>query len=215
MKQNFEIVFPLLMQSEGTTYTNTPGDNGGPTKYGITLQDVKDFVKKDATAQDVKNLTLVQAKVIYQAKYWNSLNCDSLDSGVDYTCFDYGVNSGLARPRNALKKFPKLKGVALIDAINNERATFLRGLAATQEHDQQFLRGWLARVERVRMKSKELASKNTVAGPATGAIVAGGAAALTVHQSFWQGHEMLIIVGGILAAIVAGVVAHLYINKGK
>lgn len=209
--KNFEKIFPLLIKDEGTIYTNTPGDNGGPTKAGITLTDVRKYVKRNATAQDVRNLTLDQAKSIYKYKYWDTLGCDDLPAGVDYTCFDYGVNSGLGRPRKALQQFQSLSGVSLIDAINNERTAFLRNLAARQQHDQQFLHGWLARVERVRAYSKKLAQDN-VTGPAVGAGTLGLGASL---YHFWHGHETLIIAGTVALAAVVGFAIHLYKNKGK
>src|ERR1700747_2526421 len=154
MKQNFQIVLPRLLKDEGLRYTNDPDDSGGPTKYGITIKDVQLYVKKGATDKDVKALTLDQASSIYKSKYWDALSCDDLPSGVDYTCFDYGVNSGLGRPRKALQQFKTLTGTKLIDAINNERTAFLKALAAKRTKDQKYLNGWLARVERVRSFSK-------------------------------------------------------------
>ena len=207
--KNFEKVFPLLIKDEGEEYTDTPGDNGGPTKYGITLTDVKRFIKRNATSEDVRSLSLNQAKNIYKLKYWDALSCDDLPAGVDYTCFDYGVNSGLSRPRKALQQFKYLSGTKLIDAINNERTAFLKGLAASQKHDEQFLTGWLNRVERVRNYSKKL-TKDNLSGPTVGSgIVLSG---VFLSQFFHQ-YEYLII--DVTLAVIVGTAIHFLINKGK
>lgn len=209
MKNNFNSCLTRLLKDEGG-YSNTPGDNGGPTNYGITIADYRKYINKAGTAADVKGMTVDQAKVVYKARYWDALDCDNLASGVDYTCFDYGVNSGVGRPRKALQRFKSLKVLPLIDAINNERTAFLRSLASTQAHDQQFLRGWLSRVERVRAYSKTLAQDNTT-GTAVGAGTLGTFA--LVSQYFHQ-HEVAILISGFVLAIIAGIAIHFY-KKGK
>lgn len=208
MKNNFNNCVNLVLQSEGG-YSNTPGDNGGPTNFGITLTDYRKYIKKTGTASDVKSMTKDQAVSIYKGKYWDALGCDDLASGVDYTCFDYGVNSGVGRPRKVLQRFKSLSGTKLIDAINDERLAFLKHLAATEEHDEQFLDGWVARVARVRAYSKKLAT-NTIAGPAAGAGTLGIGASIA---QYWHQHEFLIISITIALAVAAGVAIHYYRNK--
>jgi len=209
VKSNRDNCIALVLKDEGG-YSNDPGDNGGPTKYGITIFDVRKYVKKDATADDVKALTLDQAKDIYKSKYWDALDCDSLSSGVDYTCFDYGVNSGLGRPRKALQRFKDKSGVELINAINDERMSFLHSIGTG--HNAKFLKGWTARVSRVRQHSLELARQNTSAGATVGAAGAGFAA---WASQFWHSHEYLILGCGVAGAIALGFVIHKLINKGK
>lgn len=209
MKANYNDCLNLVLKDEGG-YCNDPGDNGGPTKYGITIFDVRKYVKANATASDVKALTLDQAKTIYKSKYWDALSCDSLPSGVDYTCFDYGVNSGLGRPRKALQRFKDKTGTDLINAINDERMSFLHAIGTG--HNAKFLKGWTARVSRVRSHSLELAK----ARPTTGAVVATAGVGITAYLSqLWHQHEYVIIGGGILAAIAIGFLIHKLINKGK
>lgn len=215
--KNFETIFPLVIKDEGTKYTNDKDDHGGPTKYGITLTDVRLHLKKDATAEDVKALTLDQAKNIYKSKYWNALSCDTLPAGVDYTCFDYGVNSGLGRPRKALQQFKSLSGTSLITAINNERTAFLKAIAA-KPGQAKFLRGWLNRVQRVNDFSLQLAKKDNVSGPVAGTVVVAGTAAATAHPTVLQylhSHPSIVIASAIGIALVVGLVVHFIRNKGK
>lgn len=209
MKQNYNQSLQLVLKDEGG-YSNVPGDNGGPTNFGITLADYRKYISRTGTAKDVKNMSLDEAKSIYKSKYWDALSCDSLPSGVDYTCFDYGVNSGLGRPRKALQRFKSLTGTKLIDAINDERVSFLRAIG--KGHNAQFMKGWMRRVSGVRAVSKQMATKDHSSGPTAAVATAGAAIA---SSSFWHNHEYLIIGGGIGLAILVGLGIHYYLNRGK
>ncbi len=201
-----------VLKEEGG-YGDDPSDSGGPTNFGVTLGDYRRYIDSSGSAIDVKNMTKAQAKIIYKTRYWDALGCDDLPSGVDYTCFDYGVNSGLQRPRKALQKFKLLKDTKLIDAINDERTVFLKSIAGGK--NAKFLRGWLSRVSRVRAYSKFLsdnATKDNTTGPAVGA----GTVAIAVGStSYFHTHQTAIIIGSIVLAIIVGAIIHLYKNKGK
>src|SRR6185437_8422105 len=85
-----------LLAHEGG-YTNHPSDPGGPTNFGITIYDYRKYVKPNATAADMRAMTVGEAKAIYRKRYWDAQRCDELPAGVDYSVFDYGVNSGIGR----------------------------------------------------------------------------------------------------------------------
>ncbi len=209
MKSNYNDCLTRLLKDEGG-YSNTPGDDGGPTNFGITLVDYQKYINKNGTAENVKHMSVDQAKAIYKSKYWDALNCDNLSGGVDYTVFDYGVNSGLGRPRKALSKFKSLAGAKLIDAVNDERMTFLRTIGVG--HNAQFLKGWTDRVTRVRNVSKDLAKKDYTTGPA---VVTGLGSLGLVLYNYLGTHKIEVLVGVAIAAIAIGVVVHFIKNKGK
>jgi lysozyme family protein len=159
-----------ILQSEGG-YTNDREDPGGPTNWGITIFDARLYVKKDATAADVKALTRAQAVTIYQDKYWDELDADELPAGLDYTVVDYGVNSGVARAGRVLRQVLgldradwhvtpevlaalKLRAVtAVIRRVNDERSTFLHSLRTCP----RFCGGWDKRVASVKAISLNMA----------------------------------------------------------
>lgn len=213
--KNFDYCFKLLLKDEGG-YSNDPDDRGGATKYGITIADVDKYLKKGATPDDVKNLTVAQAEDIYKHKYWDALGCDNLPAGVDYTCFDYGVNSGLARPRAALKKFSDKQGADLINAINDERVTFLNNIVQRRPSQQKFYKGWMNRVARVRAVSLNLAkTKDTVSGPTT-TVVTGAATTygLWHYMSDWIHHHPYLTAMAVLSiAAAVGYLVHYMRNK--
>ena len=100
MKSNFNDCVNRVLKDEGG-YSDDPDDSGGRTNLGITQKE---------TTKDVRTLTVADAKNIYKSKYWDACNCDALSSGVDYTVFDYGVNSGVGRSKKVLQKFKTLEG---------------------------------------------------------------------------------------------------------
>jgi lysozyme family protein len=159
---SYDAALARVLAHEGG-YTDHPDDPGGPTNFGITISDYRKYVKRDASAADVRAMALDEAKAIYRAKYWDALCCDALPPGLDYAVFDYGVNSGIGR---AVKVLQRLLGVAddgaigpttlaaatnratpaLIEAICDERLRFLQSLRTWRV----FGKGWGRRVADVK-----------------------------------------------------------------
>lgn len=165
-----------LLTHEGG-YTNHPSDPGGPTNFGITIHDYRKYLKPNATAIDVRAMKLDQARAIYRSKYWNAQRCDDLPAGVDYSIFDYGVNSGIKRSGKVLRRVvglsdntstvtdqvleavAKRNPQALVIAINDERLRFLKNLKTWPV----FGTGWGRRVAEVKAFSLRLVDHPTVA----------------------------------------------------
>ena len=82
---NFDRAFSVVVGEEGG-YVNNPADPGGETKYGIS--------KRQYPNIDIKNLSLQQARDIYQRDYWNTHDLDSLEYGKALLVFDTAVNGG-------------------------------------------------------------------------------------------------------------------------
>lgn len=161
-----------LLAHEGG-YTNHPSDPGGPTNFGITIHDYRKYVKPNATATDVRAMKVVEAKAIYRAKYWNAQRCDELPAGLDYSVFDYGVNSGIGRSGKVLRRVVGIQDTthvvtddvlravakrdpkALVVATNDERLAFLKRLKTWPV----FGKGWGRRVAEVRSVSLRMATE--------------------------------------------------------
>jgi lysozyme family protein len=176
-----------LLAYEGG-YADHPHDPGGPTKYGITLEVYRKYVKPDATASDIRAMKVAQAKDIYRRRYWNVLRCDELPAGLDYALFDYGVNSGILRATKVLQRLLGLPdsgqmgapviaaakaGSArdLIARLCDERLAFLKSLRTWPV----FGAGWARRVNEVRRVALTMADNTARTSPrknARGAKVA-------------------------------------------
>lgn len=210
-------------------YTNDPRDPGGPTNWGVTIEDVRAYVKPGATAADVKALTWEQACVIYKARYWDALRCDALPAGVDYAVFDYGVNSGVGRAGRVLRRCLHLSGETshvsdevitaaaradarqLVTAICDERLAFLRSLKTWDV----FGRGWGARVADVKQAALAMAAAPAAKASTTHrAAIAGAAGASAGGTAHAAGLPLWSVVAvTLLAALAAAVAVHLISNR--
>lgn len=209
---SYDSALARLLQHEGG-YTNHPSDPGGPTNFGITIHDYRKYVKPDATAADVKAMTLDEAKRIYRTKYWDAQRCDDLPAGVDYAVFDYGVNSGIGRSGKVLRRcldLPDDSSVvndrvvaavagadakALVAAICDERLRFLQRLKTWDV----FGKGWGRRVAEVKSVSLALAGGAPGKSKVAGAPVA-GKGAVPIAKTAQQGSAGAIAAAGAAAA---------------
>lgn len=85
MTTNYDKAFTLVIAAEGG-YVNDPNDPGGETNFGIS--------KRQYPNVDIKNLTLDDAKTIYQRDYWDAIQGDSLPWPLCAFVFDCAVNQG-------------------------------------------------------------------------------------------------------------------------
>jgi lysozyme family protein len=103
MERNFPKAFKLTLAHEGG-WADNPKDPGGPTMKGVTLGVFRKLVKPNATKTDLRNITDEQLQIIYRHSYWDEVLGSKLPNGVDYTLYDYAVNSGPGRGVKALQK---------------------------------------------------------------------------------------------------------------
>ena len=88
---NFDpAVAKTIAREGGARYTETPGDAGGATKFGIS--------KRAYPQLDIGQLTEQQAKDIYRNDYWNAVHGDDITAQpIAENIFDTSVNMGSAR----------------------------------------------------------------------------------------------------------------------
>ncbi len=124
-------------------------------------------------------MSVEEAKAIYRKRYWDTQRCDDLPAGVDYSIFDYGVNSGIGRSAKVLRRvigLPDDTGVVtdrvlaytrvrdprvLVAAVCDERLAFLKSLKTWPV----FGRGWGTRVAEVKAVSLALAGATQNVSP--------------------------------------------------
>jgi lysozyme family protein len=102
MQATYGKAISQVLRDEGG-YSNDVGDSGGPTNFGITIHDARQYWKADATAEDVRHMPLEVAQDIYSKHYAAPLGYDNLPAGVDYAVLDYGINSGISRAARVLQ----------------------------------------------------------------------------------------------------------------
>ncbi len=149
-------IVKTLAREGGARYTETPGDSGGATKYGIS--------KRAYPQLDIRNITEQQARDIYRADYWNAVQGDAIRSQeVAENIFDTAVNMGTGRAVRITQMVLGLSpvdgnlGPATLAAINAaDPARFVAdytlakiaryvGICNKDRSQRQFLMGWLNR----------------------------------------------------------------------
>ena len=107
-------VFARILQVEGSAYTNAPDDQGGPTKFGISLRflaaechlhpellqrfDIdRNLVIDDV---DVRDLTADSVELLYRPEFWVRTGFWTLPEPFDAALTDEAVNAG---PVSAVK----------------------------------------------------------------------------------------------------------------
>lgn len=85
-------------------YTNNKADPGGPTNWGITIHDARQYWKSGATAEDIREMPKAIADSIYVLHYANPIRYSDLPPGIDYSVLDYAINSGIPRAVKTLQE---------------------------------------------------------------------------------------------------------------
>ena len=100
---NISKCLDMLLHHEGG-FVNHPDDPGGMTNLGVTKAVYEKYIKRNATEAEMRALTQTEVSPIYKSNYWDRGRCDDLPSGVDWSVFDWGVNSGMGRAAKALQR---------------------------------------------------------------------------------------------------------------
>lgn len=145
-------------------YVHHPADRGGCTHYGITLATLAEWRRQPVSCDDVRQLTLAEAREVYRRRYVQAPGFDRVtDPALQALLVDYAVHSG---PRRAVEALQRAVGatvdgrlgpqtLAALDRVGPEitqRAVLrLRGehLAALLQADptqRVFAAGWLRRL---------------------------------------------------------------------
>lgn len=168
MKKNLEAAIATIVSKEGG-YSNHAWDNGGATNYGITLKTLSAWRKHDVTPDDVKALTLAEAREIYRVWYWEPIQGDILPAGLDLCVFNFAVNAGVDRAARLLQevlKVPvdgKIGSVTLGTAAHSDVEDLISRYHARLVKYYQGLddyaiagKGWMARLFSITLKSAKL-----------------------------------------------------------
>lgn len=108
----FEPSLQVVLSHEGS-FVDNPADPGGATQNGISLRFFKKKVKSDATADDLKKLTINDIAAIYREFFWDRQQFLNIFSQkICDRVFDLHINTG--------------QGIAILQrALNNHYATHL------------------------------------------------------------------------------------------
>ena len=172
MKDNFDACFDRVIQSEGG-YVNDPADAGGETNLGVTAGAWGAYLGRPINSGEMQALTKDTVKPFYRQMYWDKVKGDDLPAGVDYAVFDFAVNAGVSRAAKFLQrsvgavddgvigngtlgKVAVTNKQRLLAAFADQKQRFYNGLALSNPSQQKFLKGWLARVDKVQTAAESM-----------------------------------------------------------
>ena len=168
---DFNTYFPIEIGEEGAAYENVPGDNGGCTKYGLTLDDIKEYYNDHTkTCVDVQALDRPTAGLILKKLYWDYFLADRI---LNDSLAEFIVDGGLNQGKRLIAKWVQgIVGVAqdgvpgpnTLSAINshsagdefhqlyNERMARYNQIVVNNPSQQKFLHGWINRINNIKFK---------------------------------------------------------------
>lgn len=169
MKANYEFSLAQVLKHEGG-WADHPMDPGGATMKGVTLKTYSDWLGRQATKDELRNIPDGHLSTIYKTRFWDAVRGDDLPAGVDFAVFDMAVNSGPARAARLLQAAvgatpdgsigPKTLAAAqaqnvegLINRYQQDRQHFLEALPTFNT----FGKGWTRRVNETRDIALKLA----------------------------------------------------------
>ncbi len=116
----FDKAIAYTLRCEGG-YVFDPADPGGETHYGIS--------KRNYPYLNIKELTLKEARHIYQRDYWRGVRINLIDdSAIATKVFDLGVNIGARRAIRLLQR--AINSVCAGEVAPRRRSKWRRQLAA-------------------------------------------------------------------------------------
>jgi len=146
------------------------------TNMGVTQATLSDWLGRQASVEEVRTMDEATARHIYATRYFTGPRFDALPARIQAQAFDIGVNSG---PRTAVRLLQSVvnqagfgpidvdgvlgpqtlarihaaeaeMGVALSNALVDERRNFYARLIQARPTNAKFERGWMARAEEFR-----------------------------------------------------------------
>jgi lysozyme family protein len=172
MDDSFDPCLEFTLAEEGG-YIDHPSDPRFATNFGITLARLRRFLRDPGLERDdVRHMPCATVRALYLTDFWNRTRCDALPPGIDLMVFDHAVNAGPDRAGRALQlacgqQRATVDGAVGPDTLGRVRLsdtlTLLDALSAMQRTGYRqmaafglFGEGWLARLDRRRVKALEL-----------------------------------------------------------
>ncbi len=158
-----ELLKPFILRWEGG-FVDDPLDRGGATNKGITIGTFRNFYGKDATVEQLKNITDEQWLHIFKSGYWDKWKADDINNqSIADIVVDWAWASG---PVTSIKQVQKILGVAVDGIVGNDTLTaintadqrslfvkihsrrieFVENIVKRDPSQTRFLKGWKNRI---------------------------------------------------------------------
>ncbi len=159
-----------IIRREGG-FVNHKNDRGGPTNFGVTQRTLSRYLQREASIEDVKNMTRETAYEIYERDYYKAPRIDTIPENLHAIVTDASVlygpkraiiflqnivneagfgpisTDGILGPNTrakVLEAYTKM-GNWFINAYVEERIMFCERIVANNPSQSVFLKGWTNR----------------------------------------------------------------------
>jgi len=112
---NFDDAFERLLGHEGR-YSFNPQDPGRETMWGVTAA----VARAHGYAGPMRDMTLDQARAIYEPLYWHAVGADQLPDALRFDLFDGAVNSGPLQSIKWLQRALRVPDDGVIGAVTRK-----------------------------------------------------------------------------------------------
>jgi lysozyme family protein len=170
MQANWRQSLNAVLQSEGGN-DDDPSDHGGRTSRGVTQKEYSAWRElQKLPLRDVWKAPQSDIETIYHSEYWDPY-CDLLPIGLDYCLFNTRILAGPDVGAKLLQRSLGLAADGRIGPITRKAAmmaspsiTVNKFAAASRDfyaslHQPKFLKGWLNRVEFVKLTALGMIQK--------------------------------------------------------
>lgn len=149
------------------------------TNKGITQATLSDYYGRQATVDEVKNLTDALARELYEIRYFSGPRIHTLPEVLHHAMVDTAIHSGPRKAvsllqevvnqagfgpvstdgaigpatRTAVEKAVAAMGPWLVNAYVEQRRMFLEALIAKDPSQERFRKGWMARLAKLEMET--------------------------------------------------------------
>ncbi len=182
-KCNFDLVFESVVPTEEGGFNVIAGDRGGATQFGISLRFLKLLPLMEADIngdghvdiEDVRDMTMKQAKVFYKKHFWDHYKIDRYTNiALQEKMFSFLINMRSRMAIKCLQRATRSVGYKLVDdglagnktfevidrivqmnltdelitSLKSEAAGFYRIICIFDKIQLKFLNGWLNRAYR-------------------------------------------------------------------
>lgn len=177
----FNACMPFILQEEGG-YSNTPGDHGGATNFGITQGEYNIWRHHAGLSlESVRLIRPTEYRSIYWQSYWMP-RCPLVPHGLDLSLFNINVNGGPGRGTRLIQQILGIPadGIwgpqtttalaeaedirSLIVAFHDDERKFYAAIIAHDPSQAKFSHDWFGRNDRCEKASLAMA------GPAQPAV---------------------------------------------
>ena len=128
MKDNWTECLAQILKSEGG-FANLKHDSGGITNMGVTKKTYENWVGREVTEQEMRDLKVEDVAPIYKERYWARVRGDELVDGCDLLLFDLAVHSG---PRRSVKIAQQTAGTVVDGLIGPKTIAAINAMDQTE-----------------------------------------------------------------------------------